>query len=124
MPFFIYLCTLLIHKIFNLVKFLEFPITATGETNQLVAINGVILVEQASTTTVTLTYNGAAAQDVVTITLGAAMAANNVTVRDRIQDTIIEALQRSWQEPKTAVRISDLTDNAGAVVTITGIAIA
>ena len=107
-----------------MLKFLEFPITATGETNQLVAINGVILVEQASTTTVTLTYNGAAAQDVVTITLGAAMAANDVSVRDRIQDTIIEALQRSWQEPKTAVRISDLTDNAGAVVTITGIAIA
>jgi hypothetical protein len=105
-------------------KFLEFPITATGETSQLVAINGVVLVEQASTTTVTLTYGGAAAQDVVTITLGAAMAANDVTVRDRVQDSIIDALQTSWSKPKKAVSLSGLEDASGDPVTISGIAIA
>ena len=31
-------------------KFLSFPITATGETAQLLAVDGVIIVEQASTT--------------------------------------------------------------------------
>ncbi len=105
-------------------KFLEIPITATGETSQLVAINGVVLVEQASTTTVTLTYGGAAAQDVVTITLGAAMAANDVSVRDRIQDSIVEALQTSWVKPKKEVSLYGLEDAVAAAVTITGIAIA
>ena len=105
-------------------KFLEIPITSTGETSQLVAINGVVLVEQASTTTVTLTYGGAAAQDVVTITLGAAMAANDVSVRDRIQDSIVEALQTSWVKPKKEVSLHGLEDAVAAAVTITRIAIA
>jgi len=107
-----------------MMKFLEFPITATGETSQLVAINGIILVEQASTTTVTLTYGGAAAQDVVTITLGAAMAANDVTARDRVQDSILEALQTSWVKPKKTVSLAGLLNGAGNPVVITGIAIA
>lgn len=105
-------------------KFLSIPITDTGETSQLVAIDGIVLIEQASTTTVTITYGGAAAQDVVTITLGAAMAANDVTVRDKIQDSVIAALQTSWLNPKYDVSLVGLTDATGAAVTVTGIAIA
>ena len=105
-------------------KFLSIPITATGETSQLVAVDGIVLIEQASTTTVTITYGNAAAQDVVTLTIGAAMAANDVTVRDRIQDSVIAALQTSWTNPKYDVTVSDLTVAAGGAVTITGIAIA
>jgi hypothetical protein len=105
-------------------KFLEFPITALGETAQLVAINGVVIVEQATPTTVTLTYGGAAAQDVVTITLGGAMAPADVTVRDRVQDSIIDALQTSWSKPKKEVSLAGLEDVLGNPVTITGIAIA
>jgi len=104
-------------------KFLEFPITATGETAQLVAINGVVLVEQDSTTTVTLTYGGAAAQDVVTIILSAAMKPNDVTVRDRVQDSIIDALQTSWVKPKKKVSLAGLEDASGDPVTIAKISI-
>jgi hypothetical protein len=107
-----------------MVKYLEIPITATGETFQLVAINGVIIVEQASTTTVTLTYGGAAAQDVVTLTLGAAMAANDNTVRDAVQDAMITALQTGWTSPKFRLSLAGLEDAAAAQVTITGIGIA
>ena len=89
-------------------KFLSIPITATGETSQLVAVDGIVLI----------------AQDVVTLTIGAAMAANDVSVRDRIQDSVIAALQTSWTNPKYDVTVNDLLDNAGATVTITGIAIA
>jgi len=106
-----------------MVKYLEIPITATGETFQLVAINGVIIVEQTSTTVVSLTYGGAAAQDVVAITLGAAMAANDVTVRDAIQDAMITALQTGWTSPKFRLSLDGLEDAAAAQVTITGIAI-
>ena len=52
------------------------------------------------------------------------MAANNVTVRDRIQDSVIAALQTSWTNPKYTVDLSGLTVAAGTAVTITGIAIA
>ena len=106
-----------------MVKYLEIPVTATGETFQLVAINGVIIVEQASTTEVTLTYGGAAAQDVVTLTHGA-MDANNVEVRDAVQDAMITALQTGWTSPKFRLSVEGIIDAAAAQVTITGVAIA
>lgn len=105
-------------------KFLSIPITATGETSQIIAVDGIVLIEQASTTTVTITYGNAAAQDVLTLTIGAAMAANDVSVRDRIQDSVIEALQTSWTNPKYEVNLGGLTVAAGTAVTITGITIA
>lgn len=105
-------------------KFLSIPITATGETSQIIAVDGIVLIEQASTTTVTITYGNAAAQDVLTLTIGGAMAANNVSVRDRIQDSVIEALQTSWTNPKYEVNFGGLTVAAGTAVTITGIVIA
>lgn len=129
MPLFFlcYLCRdIFFFKIINffiMQKFLSIPITATGETAQLVAVDGIVLIE-GTTTVVTITYGNAAAQDVVTLTLGAALAANDVSVRDRIQDSVIEALATSWTNPKFDVNLGGLTDNAGAAVTITGIAIA
>lgn len=105
-------------------KFLSIPITATGETSQLVAVTGIVLIEQASATTVTITYGNATAQDVVTITLAVAMAANDVSMRDKIQDSVIASLQTSWLNPKYDVSLSGLEDGAGAAVTVTGIVIA
>ena len=105
-------------------KFLSLPITATGETSQLLAVDNIIMVEQASTTTVTVIYGNAAAQDVVTITFAAAFTANDVSARDLIQDSIIAALQTSWTNPKYDVSLSGLVDNAGDPATISGIAIA
>lgn len=104
-------------------KFLSIPITATGETRQLLAIDGVIIVEQASDTTCTLTYNhAAAAYDLATIT-HTAMAANDVTFRDLIQDAIVNALSTSWQHPSFEVSLSTLTSAASGPVAVTGIAL-
>jgi len=102
-------------------KFLSIPLTATGETSQLVALDGLQLVDQASTTTVTLTYAGGA---VVTLTLGAAMAADDVSVRDKIQDSVVAALQTGWTKPQYDVLLFGLVDAAGAPVVITDLSIA
>lgn len=105
-------------------KFLSIPITATGETRQLLAIDGIIIVEQATTTTCTITYGGAAStQDLATIT-HTAMAANDVTFRDLIQDSIVSALQMSWQHPSYDVSLSTLVSAASGAVTVSGIAVA
>jgi len=73
-----------------MAKFLSIPVTNEG--NQLVSAEGIKLIEQASTTTVTITYGGAAAQDVITIT-HAAVAAGSEEMRDVIQD----AVDRDWE---------------------------
>jgi len=80
-----------------MAKFLSIPVTNEG--NQLISADNVKLVEQASTTTVTVTYGGAAAQDVITIT-HAAIAAGSEAMRDVIQDAIVAAHQSHWQEVK------------------------
>lgn len=103
-------------------KFISLPVT--NEPNQLVSANGIKLIDQASTTTVTITYGGAAAQDVITIT-HTALAAGDESMQAFIQDSVIEALQTAWQKPSYAVIIpSDIVAAAGGAVTITGIAIA
>jgi hypothetical protein len=71
-------------------KFLSIPVT--NEQSQLVSANGIILIEQASTTTVTLTYAGG---KVVTITHATA-GSGDETERDAIQNAVIAALQTSW----------------------------
>ena len=104
-------------------KFLSFPID--GATNQLLSVDGVLLVAQASTTTVTITYYGsAAATDVATITFSVAFAAGDDSARDRVQDSMIAALQTSWTNPKYEVSLDGLVDNLGAPAVITGIALA
>ena len=111
-------------------KFLSIPMTGAGETYQLIPIDGIILIAQATTQTVTIAYSGYASDattfesQTITITLGAVMAANDNTVRDRIQDSIPAALQTSWTNPRYEVSLGGLTDAAGAVVTVTGIALA
>jgi len=104
-------------------KFLSIPITATGETRQLLAIDGIIIVEQTSATTCTVTYGGAAAQDVATIT-HTAMAADDVSFRDLIQDSIVSALSTSWQHPSYEVSLGTLVSAASGTVQVTGIALA
>ena len=49
------------------------------------------------------------------------MAANDVSVRDRIQDAVVSALQSSWTNVKHDLSLAGLVDNAGAAVTISGI---
>lgn len=77
-----------------MAKFLSIPVTSEG--NQLISADNIKLIEQASTTTVTVTYGGAAAQDVITIT-HAAIGASAYTMRDEIQDAVVKAHQSVWQ---------------------------
>ena len=72
-------------------KFLSIPVT--NEQNQLVSATDVKLIEQASTSTVTITYGGG---KVTTITHGTAPAGNE-EMRDKIQDEVVEALQQTWK---------------------------
>lgn len=83
-----------------MAKFLSIPVTNEG--NQLVSADGIKLIEQASTTTVTITYGGAAAQDVITIT-HAAVAAGSEEMRDVIQDAVVDAHSSVWHNVVTSV---------------------
>ena len=74
-------------------KFLKIPVTS--EQFQIVSATGIVLIEQASTTTVAIAYKGDAGTDVVTITHAAA-GAGDETMRDAIQDAVIAALQTPW----------------------------
>jgi|TARA_R110000744_G_scaffold134033_3_gene242809 hypothetical protein len=71
-------------------KFLSIPVT--NEMNQIVSCNDIKLIEQGSTTTVTVAYGGG---KVVTIT-HAASAASSEEMRDAIQDGVVRVLGRQW----------------------------
>ena len=73
-------------------KFLSIPVT--NEQTQLVSANGILLVEQASTTTVTIAYLSG---KVTTLTHATAPSGNE-TQRDAIQNAIVAALQTPWRE--------------------------
>ena len=82
-------------------KFLRIPVT--GEQYQLVSATGIILIEQASTTTVTIAYKvSSTGTDILTITHADA-GAGNEAMRDAIQNAVIEALQTSWAKPAFTV---------------------
>lgn len=74
-------------------KFLEIPVT--NEQEQLVPIDGILLIEQASTTTVTIQYQNAGLLTITHATAGA----GDETERDAIQDAIGKALQQEWTRP-------------------------
>ena len=74
-------------------KFLSIPVT--NEQSQLLSATGIVLIVQASTTTVTVHYKSSTATDVVTIT-HAALAAGSELMRDAIQDAVVAALTTSW----------------------------
>ena len=77
-----------------MAKFLSIPVT--NEQKQLVSADGVILLEQASTSTVTIAYRGG---KVVTVT-HAALGANIESMRDYLQDSIVLAQQQPWHQVK------------------------
>ena len=65
-----------------------FSIPVTNEQNQLVSATDVVLVEQASTTTVTITYKFGKVTTITHATAGS----GDETERDAIQDAIVAAL--------------------------------
>lgn len=73
-------------------KFLSIPVT--GEQNQIVSCNDIKLIEQGSTTTVTIAYGGGK----VTTLTHAALAAGSEEMRDAIQDGVVQVLKQKWTE--------------------------
>ena len=96
-------------------KFLSIPVL--NEANQLVALDGLVMIEQASTSTCVFHYQSGA---IATVT-HEVMAGNNEDVRNKFQDYVLESLQQSWQHPSIQVSLSGLEDAAGGAVTISGI---
>jgi len=74
-------------------KFLSIPVTS--EQNQLISATGIVLIVQASTTTVVINYKSSTGTDVVTITHAAA-GAGDESMRDAIQSAVVAALGTSW----------------------------
>ena len=74
-------------------KFLSIPVT--NEQRQLLSATGIVLITQASTTTVAVHYKSSTGTDVVTITHAAAPSGSEV-MRDAIQSAIVSALGTSW----------------------------
>ena len=108
-------------------KFIKLYVTQTDETGgyRLVSCNDILQIQQASTTTVTITYrNAVAAADVLTIT-HSTLAANSYAMRDFVADQIETALSTSWQSPAYTVD-QVFPDNAAgtAPITIADISIA
>lgn len=107
-------------------KFIRLYVTETDETQgyRLVNCDNILQIVQATTATVTITYAGIAAADVLTITHDA-IAANAVTMRDWVADQIEDALRTSWQKPYYTADSTLPDDAAGtAAVTITEIGLA
>lgn len=71
--------------------------SGTVSNGQLVSGSGVLLVEQASTSTVTITYDGATSADVVTLT-HVPVASGSEAVRDLIEDAIVKGYSSSWTD--------------------------
>jgi|TARA_R100001463_G_scaffold123941_1_gene180830 hypothetical protein len=99
-------------------KYLE--VTVKNEQTQLVRISDIIIVEQAGTAKVEITYVGGKK---VTINHDA-MAANNEEVRDRIESAIVDALQTKWRDIVHPLSLAGITDAGGAVPEVTSIDIA
>lgn len=102
-------------------KFLSIPID--GETNQLIAVDSIMLIDQLSTTEVTIQYATVnAATDLITLT-HTAMDAGDTTVRDRIQDSVLAVLATSWHNPSLNVPLTNLVSAASGPVVITALAL-
>jgi len=80
-------------------KFLSIPVT--NEQNQLVSANGILLVEQATVGTTTITYLSGK----VTTLTHANVPAGSEAQRDAVQNAIVAALQTPWKEVAYAVTL-------------------
>jgi hypothetical protein len=78
-------------------KFLSIPVT--GEQEQLVSASGIVLIEQGSATTVTITYNSL----LVTTITHAASSAGSEEMRDAIQQAVLDVYTQNWQKPSLSL---------------------
>lgn len=78
--------------------------SATVSKSQLVSCVDVKLIEQATTSTVLISYDDVAASDIVTIT-HVPVSAGSEAMRDSIEDSMILALQTSWTSVSNSVSL-------------------
>jgi len=78
--------------------------SATASKSQLVSCVGIGLIEQTSTSTVDITYDDAAASDVVRL-VHSPVAAGSEAMRDAIQDEVVRALQTPWINVSNSVSL-------------------
>lgn len=95
-----------------MAQYLSIPVTDEG--NQLISARGVLLVEQASTTTVTVAYaSGSTSTDIITITH--ATQATGYEMRDVIQNALIEA-HVPKQSPKVVIEVTPTKAVSGIAI--------
>tara|TARA_Y100000401_G_scaffold26053_3_gene18416 strand:- start:8183 stop:8488 length:306 start_codon:yes stop_codon:yes gene_type:complete len=99
-------------------KYISIPVK--NEQNQLVLVNDIAIIEQASTSKVEIHYTSGKKVEVDHDT----MAANNEEVRDRIQDHVVACLEQSWTNVTNQVTLSGISDAAGGEVEITSLTFA
>jgi len=71
--------------------------SATAFNSQLVSCNGIGLIEQATTSTVKITYDAPAASDNITL-VHTPVASGSEAVRDLLEDALVSALATHWKE--------------------------
>lgn len=71
--------------------------SATAFNSQLVSCDNIGLIEQASTTTAKITYDGPAASDIITL-VHTPVGAGSEAVRDLLEDAIVSALATQWKQ--------------------------
>ena len=95
-----------------MAQFLQIPVTDEG--NQLISARNVLLVEQASTTTVTIAYgSGSTGADVITITH--ATQATGTEMRDAIQDALVAA-HATKNDPKVFIVVAPTKAVSGIAI--------
>ena len=99
-------------------KYISIPVK--NEQNQLVLVNDIAIIEQASTTLVEIHYTSGKKVEVNQD----AMDANNEEIRDRLQEHVVECLEQSWTNVTNQVTFNGISDAAGGVVEVTSLAFA
>jgi hypothetical protein len=95
-----------------MAQFLSIPVTSEG--TQLISARGVLLVEQASTTTVTVAYaGGSTGVDILTITH--ATQASGTEMRDLIQDALVKAHDPKYA-PEVVIAVSPTKAVSGIAI--------
>lgn len=78
--------------------------SATASKSQLVSCVGIVLIQQASTSTVTINYDDAAASDIVTL-VHSPISGGTTQMRDALKNEVVRALQTSWTSVSNSVSL-------------------
>ena len=78
--------------------------SATASKSQLVSCVGIGLIEQATTSTVKITYDDASSSDIVTL-VHSPVSAGSEAMRDAIQNEVVRALQTPWTSVSNSVSL-------------------